>query len=162
VIAAAAVLAGCAGLPRDGPPPLAATEVAERFKELTGDTLVVRPFSEELEGIIPRVDYVDPPRTEDGKAASRALKAKYGEFTIAVYEASVPARHRAGRPDARGIRWEDLVNELSREPNYVGAFKIYEPNVVLRWYPESRRRETNDQWERLDRVLRAIVSGRAG
>jgi hypothetical protein len=132
-------------------------EVADRFQRLTGDRLVVDPFSEELAGIIPRVDYVAPRRIEDDRTVSPAMTEKYGNFDIAVYESSVPAHHRTGPTDARGIRWEDVVNELSPQPHYLGAFKVFEPNVLLRWYPESRARETNEQWERLDAAVVAIM-----
>lgn len=120
----------------------------------------MHPFSEELEGLIPRVAYLALRDFWGETPVPPALEKKYGKFEIAVYESRVPARKREGETDDRGIRWERLLDELSPQPHYVGAFKVYEPNVLLRWYPESRRFETNEQWQRLDAALSAIVGAR--
>jgi hypothetical protein len=146
---------------------LDATEVRAAFKDITGDELELREFPEDLRGIIPRVDYLSSSRIEylaDGtpevRPASGALEEKYGEFLIAVYETDVPKRvtESAGPEDVRGIRWRELHAEVGpQQGDYVAAEKVYGRNIVLRWYPDTRRKETDAQWERLDAALSALV-----
>jgi hypothetical protein len=145
-----------------GPPtPLSARELADRFCALTGDELALIPLPDELDGVVPRVEALVPAEAKTDSAPS-ALQEKYGEFVIAVYESTVPRERARGRRDRRGIRWEKLLAEVGPRPGpYVGAFKVYGRNVLLRWYPESRRREIDERWERLDAALTRIVTDAA-
>lgn len=140
-------------------------QLRRAFLELTGDELELKPFDEELAGIIPRVDHLSFDRVEVGpdgapevKPISAALREKYGEFVIAVYEANVPEGKDIPEQVIDGTRWLSLLSELGPRPGpYVAAVKTYGRNVELRWYPESRRRESNHQWQSLDTALTEIV-----
>jgi hypothetical protein len=141
-------------------------EVRKGFERLTGDTLEVERFHEDLAGVIPPVHYLSFNRvhtrsdgTEETLPISESLLDKYGHFVIAVYESHVPPK--PGIPEKRVgvIRWLTLFSERGPRPGkYFAAVKTYGRNIELRWYPDSRRRETNAQWERLDQALSSVVT----
>jgi hypothetical protein len=122
------------------------------FKEETGDELIVERSAARnpVVGVDVTLLGVAPP-----------LDAKYGDFGITVWGRLGDRKRRllyGGRqPDKTGITWQYYaINEENHEPTW-SASKWY-GNVALIWFHKTR--ETNDQWDRLDRALSLLDSSR--
>ena len=158
---AVALGAGCGATesaPEPDPSPepdglvLSSQQVSDEFREETG-----RP----LEKTAPDPSWeqlgfgLDPP--------PRVLR-EYGTFSIYVVDEENPEaldsllRDKAtGEPleeDGEGIYWER--DSLS---NTWIAHSRYGENVVLAWFSESAKPETDERWERLDEILARLTSG---
>lgn len=140
-----------------------AAEVADAFKQETGDELRVDEFAA---GISPvnnaaRLGFEGPVEEAEGEIQSEpahpALHAKYGTFSIFVGEDAAELRLSSfGEPDEAGRFWVAGVPE--RGPNagrrVWSVYKIYGLNVRLGWFPDDRsERQLDARWHRLDRAL---------
>ena len=125
-------------------------EVADEFQRETGRALQAAagqdPAWEQL-------SYgLDPPRE---------VLQRYGVFSVYVVEpgnddalASLLAEKATGKPlqaDEDGIFWE----RDSQSKTWI-AYKRYGDNVVLAWFSERERRETDERFARLDRILSGL------
>jgi hypothetical protein len=131
--------------------------IIETFKKETGHGLRRVSVSEEIRewAKLPRMERLDP---EDPEQAER-----YGNFTIFVYEDREIRDHDmsgVGPPDRQGIYWYKDAPERGPDAGktYWGAEKRYGENVLLTWWPESRKRELSAKWHRLDAVLKRATS----
>jgi hypothetical protein len=143
----------------------ASDDVVRAFEESTGDRLrivsgrAIYPTRILNFGFRHRSD--GP--LELGWRPPRELREKYGEFSIFVFGEGKTwlkdDRLSDARPDARGTYWEvHYGTERDRRAGerYWTAAKPYGANVLLEWTPESGRKETTEQWERLIAALRRL------
>jgi hypothetical protein len=118
--------------------------VRKAFERETGDELVIEDEARDVPII--------GDATLLGVAAE--LDVKYGDFGFAVHH-RMGRRKRALLNHGRRIRWEYHPPETDTEVPYWTASR-WEGNVALTWYHDTR--EINEQWERLDGVLRRLAS----
>jgi hypothetical protein len=131
---------------------LSARQVTNEFTEETGDKL------RSAAGTDPSWEQFN-----FGLNPPPALVEQYGIFTIYVVDPSdldavdsLLADKTTGEPlpkDADGVQWEK--DELSG--TWI-AYRRYADNVVLSWFSESAKQQTDERFERLD----AVLSGLAG
>jgi hypothetical protein len=85
------------------------------------------------------------------------LKSKYGDFAAVVFDRLGRWKRSqldgGRRPGKDGIVWTYHPGENEGDVPSWSAGKYYR-NVVLTWYHPTR--ETNEQWERLDRASSAL------
>jgi len=156
---ALALGAGCGaseGAPEPDPEPegrvLSSAQVSDEFEDEAG-----RPLQET----------VPDPSWEQlgfGLNAPPAVIARFGTFSIYVVDQEDPEalssllRDKAtGEPlemDADGIYWE----RDSLSDTWI-AHSRYGDNVVLAWFSERRRPETDERWELLDEILSGLATG---
>lgn len=78
--------------------------------------------------------------------------ARFGEFQLFVLEPDHVHRLRrvfthGTRPDRRGVHWV---------PDQAGgwiAVTLYERNLVVAWFPSTRRQQVDARWARLQRAV---------
>jgi hypothetical protein len=153
------LLAGCSGSTGRDADKLGQTRdrILDSFKSESGlgfTRVSVRKEVREWANL-PRLERLDP-------EPSKLQEERYGSFSISVYEdrrARDRDMSRPGFPDPDGIYWYQETPERgsSAGKTYWGAEKRYGENVILTWWPSSRKREVTDQWTRLDALLRKSV-----
>jgi hypothetical protein len=139
--------------------------LVEHFAKTTGD----RPTIEYCFAGIPqlgvgRCDFVGFHKTwadDEDELGSPALEDKYGEFTIVVFAdedelATFVGRRWFGR---RGIHWSVQAAERGPEAGipYASCFKVYGRDIRLDWSRDDALKETDERWDRLDRMLTSFV-----
>ena len=140
------------------------SELVEHFAQATGD----RPKIEYCFAGIPQLrvgpcDFVGfhEPWTDKDEVGPPALEDKYGEFTIVVYEDEDELAGLVGRrwPSRRGIHWSVEAAERGPEAGipYASCFKVYGRDIRLDWSRDDALKETDERWDRLDRVLTDFV-----
>lgn len=145
-------------------PLLRTNELVEHFAQATGD----RPAIEYCFAGIPQLgigpcDFVgfhEPWADEDDEVGPPALEDKYGEFTIVVYEDGDELAELVGwRRPRRGIHWNVEAAERGPEAGipFASCFKVYGRDIRLDWARDDALKETDERWERLDRVLTDFV-----
>jgi hypothetical protein len=86
-----------------------------------------------------------------------AFQEKYGEFVIFVHEREEDLADFVNglKPDDRGIYWSVQAPERGEDAGkpLASAMKIYGQDIQLNWWRTDALTETDERWERLDRVL---------
>ncbi len=125
------------------------SELVDHFRAKTEETLVRSNMSD---GIF---DLLEP--------SEAALSGEYGIFTIFVVrsgEAAYPEILLGGQEgealqlDSRGINWQDVGDGL------VQAARQYGKNIFLLWYGRKGIGQTDETWDRLDRILTELVESK--
>jgi hypothetical protein len=141
-------------------------ELVEHFAKATGD----RPTIEYSFAGIPQLgvgpcDFVgfhEAWADDNDEVGPPALEDKYGEFTIVVYEdeAELAELVRQRRPARRGVHWSVTAAERGPEAGipYASCFKVYGRDLRLDWARDDALKETDERWDRLDRVLTDFVA----
>ena len=99
------------------------------------------------------------------ESSEASLSGEYGTFTIFVVrsgEAAYPEILLGGEEgealqlDSRGINWQDVGDGL------VQAARQYGKNIFLLWYGWKGIGQTDETWDRLDRILTELVESKGG
>jgi hypothetical protein len=136
-------------------------ELVEHFAQATGD----RPKIEYCFAGIPQLgvgpcDFVGfhEPWTDEDEVGPPALEDKYGEFT---YEDEAELAPLVGRRwfGRRRIHWSVEAAERGPEAGipFASCFKVYGRDIRLDWARDDALKETDERWDRLDRVLTDFV-----
>jgi len=158
LVAALALASGCGGGggnetgPEAGAIP--AAQVVERFRQAPGHPRLRR-------AAVPDAAWE---QLGLGLNAPPNLVRRYGTFTVYVVKPgrgeavdSLLRNKETKKPlaaDTRGIYWE--YDTLAH--SWV-AHTRYGDNVVLAWWSESRERQTDVRWERLNEMMTALERG---
>jgi len=127
------------------------SELIHHFRAETGEDLVRSNMSDGIFDLL--------------ESSQVSLSGKYGTFTIFVVrsgEAAYPEILLGGEDgetlqlDSRGINWQDVGDGL------VQAARQYGKNIFLLWYGWNGIGQTDETWDRLDRVLTDLVESRRG
>ena len=82
-----------------------------------------------------------------------ATVERFGEFGIVLVDSLESARQenlvRTGPADERGVRWEEIFGDHSGHGVWSGE-KLYGKARLIWW---NGTPETDERWERLDRVM---------
>ena len=132
-------------------------ELVEHFARMTGDRPNIEHSLRGFERLgVGASDSVGFRKSVSAELSPTELE-KYGNFTIFVYEQEDElAGHVKGqKPDDRAVYWS--VEAPERGPDagvpLASAMKIYGRYVRLDWWRDDALTETDERWERLDRVL---------
>jgi hypothetical protein len=123
------------------------------FRHLLGTDLIAEPTVPEIPGFpLPSAVVLAPtPQSE----------ATVGEFRLFVWETAddpkLLLRATGGiGPNADGVYWREIYNDLRRDPPLWCSSKLYGV-VELRWWNSERRTDT--RWRQLDETVTEIVQG---
>ena len=125
--------------------PALVERLVREFRNRVGSELDVRPAAQ-LPGF--------PSGISLAPAGERGDRA--GEFRVLVLESPHEAKLlvHGMRRDSEDIYWRQVDNELSHDPSFWSATKLY-GRALLRWW--SSDRHVNDRWRERDATVRAAV-----
>lgn len=133
-------------------------QVVSRFKQLTGDKLLVNKRSSSPGHYV----------ALDLGAPSISTRGRYGTFTVFVVTGADAEKEltslladahtgQLGTPGAGNIHWEAGIT--LRGDRYWLAKRRYGSNVVLHWIGASGQKKTDASFRRLHKPLTAITAG---
>jgi hypothetical protein len=122
-----------------------ARDVQRHIGDATGVQPTFNAFGSNAE--VERLDYGPLP-----ERIPRGLRERYGYFVIGVAtddaERPIYESEAGGKPDSRGIYWTKAGGSWL-------AVKHYGNEVAVAWTAGARR-ELDERWRRLDRIMRAL------